>query len=330
MRVIAGALGALLFIAGSAPAFSAVVNLSKVSLYAKYSGSVHPGVPLPIDELYLFQDNGTIASVDPSQLTPMIATTVEQGNPPWMMNITNQAGSNHADVSAGGALKVDNSAVTQSANQTQVNGVAVSVGNGTADTGCQRVTVASNNTAFTVNANATQSGSWTTNPSTPQTYMVSNPEFVVPATPTDMLVFSGSGTKTVKIRKIEMTAAETTAGNEQFFVLKRSTADTTGTPNAVTSVPVDSANGAATATFNYYTANPGALGTSLGSLFNLKFQCPAIASTLQPQWRTIYEWIPGTQPITLRGTAESVVLNFAGAALPAGLKVQWTITYTEE
>lgn len=37
-------------------------------------------------------------------------------------------------------------------NQTQVNGVAVSTGNGIAGTGTQRVTIASDNTAFTVNA----------------------------------------------------------------------------------------------------------------------------------------------------------------------------------
>lgn len=43
-------------------------------------------------------------------------------------------------------------------NQTQVAGNAVSTGNGTAGTGCQRVTIASDNTAFTVNA--AQSGTW--------------------------------------------------------------------------------------------------------------------------------------------------------------------------
>lgn len=74
-----------------------------------------------------------------------------------------------------GALRVDGSATTQpvsgtvtanqggapwSFNQTQVNGVAVSTGNGVAGTGVQRVTIASDNTAFTVNA--AQSGTWTT------------------------------------------------------------------------------------------------------------------------------------------------------------------------
>lgn len=43
-------------------------------------------------------------------------------------------------------------------NQTQVNGVTLSTGNGVAGTGVQRVTIASDNTAFTVNA--AQSGTW--------------------------------------------------------------------------------------------------------------------------------------------------------------------------
>lgn len=61
----------------------------------------------------------------------------------------------------------------QSVNQTQVNGVAVSVGNGIAGTGVQRVTIASDNTAFPVTLTsttitgtvaATQSGTWTVQP----------------------------------------------------------------------------------------------------------------------------------------------------------------------
>lgn len=43
-------------------------------------------------------------------------------------------------------------AANQSVNQTQVNGVAVSTGNGVAGTGVQRVTIASDNTAFAVNS----------------------------------------------------------------------------------------------------------------------------------------------------------------------------------
>lgn len=74
------------------------------------------------------------------------------------------------------ALKVDGSAVTQpvsgtvttsppanaSTNVAQINGVTPLMGNGVTGTGSQRVTIASDNTAFTVNA--AQSGTWTVQP----------------------------------------------------------------------------------------------------------------------------------------------------------------------
>lgn len=68
------------------------------------------------------------------------------------------------------AIKVDGSAVTQpvsgtvsitansSINLNQIAGTSTSTGNGTANAGTQRVTIASDNTAFTVNA--AQSGTW--------------------------------------------------------------------------------------------------------------------------------------------------------------------------
>ncbi len=105
--------------------------------------------------------------------------TANQGTPAatanrWPTQITD--GTDLAQVSASGALLVDGSATTQpvsgtvtanagtgnfAVNQTQVNGVAVSTGNGVAGTGVQRVTIASDNTAFTVNA--AQSGTWNIN-----------------------------------------------------------------------------------------------------------------------------------------------------------------------
>lgn len=75
-----------------------------------------------------------------------------------------------AGVTAGGALKVDGSAVTQpvsltgnqAVNVAQINAVTPLMGNGVTGTGSPRVTIASDNTAFTVNA--AQSGTWTVQP----------------------------------------------------------------------------------------------------------------------------------------------------------------------
>lgn len=91
--------------------------------------------------------------------------------------LVDSGGTNVATISAAGALKVDGSAVTQPVSGTvtsqqgsgnvlnpwaqnliQLNGSTLLTGNGVTGTGSQRVTIASDNTAFTVNA--AQSGNW--------------------------------------------------------------------------------------------------------------------------------------------------------------------------
>ncbi len=82
--------------------------------------------------------------------------------------LVDTGGTNVGSISAAGALKVDNSGVTQpvsgtvtttppsnaSTNIAQINAVTPLMGNGVTGTGSQRVTISSDNTAFSVNANA--------------------------------------------------------------------------------------------------------------------------------------------------------------------------------
>lgn len=103
------------------------------------------------------------------------------------MRLQDGAGAPLATVTAGNALKVDGSAVTQpvsgavtvsgtvtanagtgtfSTNIAQINGVTPLMGNGVTGTGSPRVTIASDNTAFAVNA--IQSGTWTVQPGNTQ------------------------------------------------------------------------------------------------------------------------------------------------------------------
>lgn len=125
-------------------------------------------------------DNGGSITVDGSvsisnfpatqAVTQSGTWTVQPGNTanttPWLATISQ--GGNSATVSAAGALKVDGSAVTQpvsiaatvGVNLAQINGVTGLAGNGVTGTGSQRVTIASDNTAFSVNA--VQSGTWAT------------------------------------------------------------------------------------------------------------------------------------------------------------------------
>lgn len=110
--------------------------------------------------------------VDGSGITQPVSGTVtaNQGGS-WSVSLTGSipAGTNNiGDVDVltlpsipAGANTIG--AVTQASgpwsfNQTQVNGVSLATGNGVAGTGVQRVTIASDNSAFTVNA--AQSGTW--------------------------------------------------------------------------------------------------------------------------------------------------------------------------
>lgn len=149
-----------------------------------------------------------------------------------------------------------------------------------------------------------------------------------PATPTDMVTITGSATKTIRIRRVELSTTQTTAGINTFFLVKRSTANSAGTSSSATAVPHDSNNAAATATVLSYTANP-TLGTAVGNVRGTKLLTPAATSLAQAP----YEWDfdgPLGQSIVLSGTSQVLALNFNGAALPAGLSVNCTITWTEE
>jgi hypothetical protein len=168
------------------------------------------------------------------------------------------------------------------------------------------------------------------------TYTATN-SFTPPATPTDLVTITGSASKTVKVWSIRLTTTNTAAGSQEFFLIKRSTADTTGTPVAGTVFPLDSASAAGTATVNHYTANPGALGTAVGTVNRVRISSPAaVPAAFVTNIDAGYELLPvmrngiTPQPITLRGIAEQLAVNFNGAALVAGQTHVYTIVWSEE
>jgi hypothetical protein len=109
-------------------------------------------------------------------------------------------------------------------NQTQVAGTAVSVGNGTAGAGVQRVTVASDNTAFSVNS--VQSGTWL---------------FQLPAS--SAAVITAAATTAVKatagtLRRISVTTQVASATIKLFDLASASCTATPSTnPRAVLTLP---------------------------------------------------------------------------------------------
>lgn len=160
------------------------------------------------------------------------------------------------------------------------------------------------------------------------TYAASIDYFTPYATPTDVMTIGGSASKTVKIHKIIMSGTQTTAGINKWYLIKRSTADTSGTSSAATIVPLDSTSAAATGTVKKWTAAPTIAGT-VGTVRTLSVLAPAPAS-VSPADLVLFDDMHTGQPIVLRGTAEEVALNFNGTAVPSGLSISLTAYTTEE
>lgn len=150
------------------------------------------------------------------------------------------------------------------------------------------------------------------------------------ATPTDLWAIGGSASKTIKINRISVNGQATTSTQVDLLLVKRSTANTGGTPTSITLVPMDSADAAASATVVSYAAAP-VLGTLVGSVRDSQATLPPPTSSTPSL--TYLLWDFGTRndkPLILHGTAEMVALNFQGAALPAGMKLSIDIEWTEE
>jgi hypothetical protein len=162
--------------------------------------------------------------------------------------------------------------------------------------------------------------------------------FTPAATPTDLVTIYGSATKTVRVVKFVITTTNTAAGSQTFFLIKRSAVNTTGTFVAATAVPSDSSDSAATATVGHYTANPGGLGTAVGTTNIKRVASPVLIpasfagivddagfdmldSQINADW---------DKSIVLRGVAQGLCLNFNGAALVSGQVHAFQVIWTEE
>lgn len=190
----------------------------------------------------------------------------------------------------------------------------------------------------TVNTIPVDSSGREVSPQSKLTYYAAS-TFTPAATPTDIVTICGSATKTVRMLSFKITTTNTAAGSQTFFLIKRSTADTTGTFVAATAVPADSTNGAATATaFGHYTANPGALGTSVGNVNVKRVASPVLvpgsfAGVKEDAGVEMLDNMANShldQPITLRGIAQCLCLNFNGAALVAGQIHTYQLVWIEE
>lgn len=225
----------------------------------------------------------------------------------------------------------------QSINLNQVGGAAITLGSKVSASSTP-VVIASDQAAISV----AQSGIWTVQPgNTPNTtpWLVETRSESIPsyaatiiglvplaAGATDLFTITGSATKIIKVLALHIAGNATTATTVSTSLVKRSTANTGGTSSVPTTVPHDSNNAAGTATVLAYTANPTALGASVGMLDAFRLDLPTVASATNGQ---LDENFDDGQPFTLRGTSQVLAINFNSTAI-AGGSVNISIHWTEE
>jgi hypothetical protein len=121
-----------------------------------------------------------------------------------------------------------------------------------------------------------------------------------------------------------------TAANQlDVQLVKRSSADSGGTPTALTAVSHDSNDGAATAAVSSFAAAPTA-GTLLGAVRAQQINLSAAGSggaavPVEFDFGTVND-----KAIVLNSASEALYLNLNGAALPAGTVLNVFVEWSEE
>jgi len=160
------------------------------------------------------------------------------------------------------------------------------------------------------------------------TYSVAVTGVTPAATATDVVILSGSATRIIKVRRVILGGAATSASAFVMNLVRRSTAATGGTATTPTPIRRDTTEQAATAEVQQFSANPSAVGTAVGTLQSVRVNLGALATPNPPFDRSFGDLT--TEPILLRGASEFLAVDFAGASIPGGMVFDYTIIWTEE
>jgi len=144
------------------------------------------------------------------------------------------------------------------------------------------------------------------------------------ASATDIATISGNASNTCYVTRVTISGVQTTAGVNDILLIKRSTADTGGTSTGQTAVPHDSTDAAASSAVLAYTANPGALGTAVGTVRRGYLPVPSATSTGTPP--VVFDFGDKGKEIILRGVAQQLAINLNGATIAGGtfdICIEW-------
>lgn len=147
---------------------------------------------------------------------------------------------------------------------------------------------------------------------------------------TDVCQLVGSSTRTVKVRRVLFSMVATTAVTDPIALVKRSTTTQAGAGGnwIVTPTSYDSAN-TATATADVFTTNPASLGTLVGVIADPLFSVGNLTTGGAQTLFSRYEFGIGGSPIVLRGTSQTLAINF-NAYQYAGNIANCTFEWTED
>lgn len=158
-----------------------------------------------------------------------------------------------------------------------------------------------------------------------QSYCAGSTAFTGPAGAGVLAYIQGSGTKTIRVVRASISGTATAATTIDLVMVKRNTGYTGGTFTAMSVVPLDSNNIAATATVNTVaTATTG--GTLVGFVHLDKLSLPTSAGPAPPLTYTFST--ENEQAVVLRGTGQSLEMNVSG--VPAGFSGNLNFCWTEE
>jgi hypothetical protein len=150
------------------------------------------------------------------------------------------------------------------------------------------------------------------------------------ATPTDWIVLRGSATKLVKVVRFSFSGVATAATSIVFTLQKHTTANTSGTATQPAPMLHDSSDAAASAVIELYSVAPTITAGLPFRTIRYDLAVVPAASAVVTDRFVEYYGLHLEEPLTLRGVAQEMAVNFAGAAIPSGGLYDLSITWTEE
>jgi len=161
------------------------------------------------------------------------------------------------------------------------------------------------------------------------TYSAATVAYTPYATPQDIVGLTGSASKRVRVLRFAVSGRAASANQLDVQLVKRATADSGGSPAALTAVSHDSNDGAASALCNSYAAAPSA-GTLVGPIRAQQINLSAAGSggaavPVEFDFGTVND-----KAIVLNSAAEGLYLNLNGATMPAGTVLNVFVEWSEE